>query len=91
MEGGFSIKNLMNLVPGLAIVGIGILSKYFPRVTSVVVFLITAALEFAIFTQGLNWVQIGTAQIVGIPLMIAGVCLYIPSMYETGIEPVKSA
>ncbi len=90
VEGGFSIKSLMNLVPGLAIVGIGILSKYFPRVIGVVVFLITAALEVAIFSKGLNWAQIVTALIVGIPLIIAGVCLYIPGKNEREIEPVKS-
>lgn len=90
VESGFSIKSLMNLAPGLAIVGIGILSKYFPRVTGVLVFLITAALEVAIFSKGLNWAQIVTALIVGIPLIIAGVCLYIPGKNETEIEPVKS-
>jgi hypothetical protein len=90
VEGGLSVKNLMNLAPGLAIVGIGILSKYFPRVTGVVIFLITAALEFVIFSRGFDWAVIGSALIVGIPLIIAGVCLYIPSKYETEIEPVKS-
>ena len=81
---------LMNLIPGLAIVGLGILSKYFPRVTGVLIFIITVVLEFAIFSKGLNWAQFGTALIVGIPLLIAGVCLYIPDKNETEIEPVKS-
>ena len=78
---------LMNLIPGLAIVGLGILSKYFPRVTGILIFIITIGLEIAIFSKGLNWAQIGTALIVGIPLVIAGVCLYSPDKSEINIEP----
>ena len=90
VEGGFSVKNLMNLIPGLAIVGLGILSKHFPRSIGVLVFLITVALEFVILSKGLGWAQIGTAIIVGVPLIIAGMCLFSRNKNGTGIDPEKS-
>jgi low affinity Fe/Cu permease len=78
---------IMNLMPGLAIIGLGILSRYFPRLIAVFVFLITIALEIVIFSKGLNWAQIGTAFIVGVPLLIAGVCLYLPDKSEIRVTP----
>jgi hypothetical protein len=82
--GGFTWKIFAN--PGLAIVGLGLLSKKFPRAIGVVVFLLTIALEFFIFRRGFNWGTIGTAIIIGVPLMIAGACLYSRDKKETGID-----
>ncbi|MBU0559216.1 MAG: hypothetical protein KJ799_09750 [Bacteroidetes bacterium] len=90
VEHGLSFSTLLNLTPGLAIVGLGVLSKHYPRAIGVVVFLTTAGLVFFILSKGLAWAQIGTAILVGVPLVIAGACLYRPSKYETEIEYVKS-
>ena len=90
VEQGLSFSTLLNLTPGLSIVGLGLLSKHFPRSIGVVVFLITAALEFVILSKGLGWAQIGTALIVGVSLMIAGACLYSRDKNETEIDPEKS-
>ena len=81
---------LMNMIPGLAVVGLGILSKYYPRSIAVLIFLITIVLEVVIFNKGFNWAQIGTALIVGVPLIIAGVCLYMPYKKAIEAEPVNS-
>ncbi|MBN1995944.1 hypothetical protein JW935_00230 [candidate division KSB1 bacterium] len=89
VEHGLSFRNLMNLVPGLAIVGLGILSKYFPRAVGVLVFLGTAFLEFVILRKGLTWGQIATAVIIGVPLVIAGVCLFSRKKNEAGMEEDK--
>lgn len=87
IEHGF-IGLIMNLIPGLVIVGLGILSKYFPRSIAVLVFLITIALEILIFRKGVIWAQIGTSLIIGVPLIIAGVCLYMSPKSEISIKPV---
>jgi hypothetical protein len=90
VEEGVTLRSLQRLVPALAIVGIGILSKYYPRLIGVVVFIATAALEIVILRKGFTWAQIGTALIVGIPLITAGVCLYLPSKSEIEVETVES-
>lgn len=84
LTGRFSLTHLLNLTPGLAIVGLSILSKHFPRVIGVVVLLCTAALEVLIFKRGFNWGQIVTALIIGVPLIFAGVCLYSGEKNDVG-------
>jgi hypothetical protein len=90
VEEGVIFRSVQRLVPPLAIVGLGILSKYYPRLVGVVVFIATAALEFVILRKGFTWAQIGTALIVGIPLTFAGVCLYLPTKSEISDEAVKN-
>jgi hypothetical protein len=75
-EQGLSFSTLLNLIPGLVIIAIGLLSKHFPRSIGVVVFLATAVLEYFILSKGFTWPQIGTAIIVGVPLIVAGWYLY---------------
>ena len=70
-HGIFSLDFFMNALPGLAISGIGVLSKYFPKTIGVVVLLFTIYLEIVIFNRGFDWAQIGTAFIVGVPLLAA--------------------
>ena len=86
VEEGVTFGSVQRLLPPLAIVGLGILSKHYPRLVGVVVFIATAALEFVILRKGFTWAQIGTALIVGVPLIIAGLCLYLPSKSEFRIE-----
>jgi len=90
VEKGLSLSALINLIPGLAIAGLGFLSMHFPRAIGIVVFLATATLEFVILSKGFVWAQIGTAIIVGVPLLIAGNCLYSPDKNETVVNPKKS-
>jgi hypothetical protein len=76
MSHGLSIGTLMEAAPGLAIVGIGWLSKKFPRIVGTIVFAGTAVLTFFILQQGINIGQITTAVVISVPLTLAGVCLF---------------
>ena len=83
LENGFSIGALMESAPGLAIVGIGWLSKKFPRTIGVIVLVITAALLFIILQKGFVIGQIITAVVVSVPLTIAGISLMVGDRIET--------
>jgi len=76
MSHAFSLTTLMEAAPGLAIVGIGLLSKRFPRIVGTLVFIATAALEFVILGKGFTIGQITTSVVVGVPLILAGLCLF---------------
>jgi len=75
-HGIFSINFLMNVLPGLIIAGLGILSKYFPRVIAVVLFFIMIALVIFILRRDIDWGSVGTALIVGFPLLAASIGLW---------------
>jgi hypothetical protein len=76
MSHAFSLTTLMESLPGLAVVGIGLLSKKFPRIVGVLVFIATAALEVLILTRGFTIGQLATAVFIGVPLVLAGLCLF---------------
>lgn len=86
LENGFSIGALMESAPGLAIVGIGGLSKKFPRIIGVIVLVITAALLFIILQKGFVIGQIITAVVVSVPLTIAGISLMVGDRIETNSD-----
>jgi hypothetical protein len=91
MDGGSLIGILMQAAPGLAIAGIGLLAKKYPRPVGLVVTLATACLILLIMTVGLAnsksfWGQIAVAVIVGAPLLTAGVLLFLPSRGEAEAE-----
>jgi hypothetical protein len=90
VEEGVTLTTMLRLVPALSIVGIGVLSKYYPRIIAIVVFIATAALEVVILKKGLTWAQIGTALIIGIPMITAGICLYLPDKNEIAAAPEQS-
>jgi len=75
-NGIFSINFLMNALPGLIIAGLGILSKYFPRVIAVVLFFIMIALVTFIFRKDIDWGTIGGSLIIGVPLLAASLGLW---------------
>lgn len=75
-HGIFSINFIMNVLPGLIIAGLGILSKHFPRVVAVVLFFIMIALITFILRRGFEWATIGTALIIGVPLLAASLGLW---------------
>jgi hypothetical protein len=86
MSHGLSIGTLMEAAPGLAIVGIGWLSKKFPRIVGTLVFAVTAVLVFFILRKGFTIGQITTAVVISIPLILAGACLFVRERDEAGIE-----
>lgn len=90
------IAVFMNSLLGLVFLTIGLFSKWFPRTIGVVVILATVVLLF--ITIGLRdnpvWAEIGGAMIIGVPLILAGVCLYLeprrvtPDLDESDIDLV---
>jgi len=86
MSHGLSISTLMEAGPGLAIAGIGWLSRKFPRIVGVFVFAVTAALEFVILQKGFTIGQLTTATVIGVPLVLAGVSLFIGGRDEGSSE-----
>jgi hypothetical protein len=87
MEGGPSLGTLINVTPGLAIVGLGLLSKKFPREIGGIILVITAILVLIIFSKGLTIYQVATALIVAVPLVTAAAFLFTRDKSEPGIEP----
>lgn len=73
---GFSLISLLEATPGLLIFGIGWLSRVFPRVIGTLIFVLTAALLVFILGKGFTIGQLTTAVVIGVPLILAGVCLF---------------
>jgi hypothetical protein len=71
-----SVGRLMQTIPGLAIAGVGLLSRKYPRPIGIVVLALTALLLVVILGKGLSWGQIATAVVIGIPLVLAALCLW---------------
>ena len=78
MSHGLSLTTLMEAAPGLVVVAIGWLSRKFPRTVGMFVFAATAVLEFIILGKGFTIGQMATATFIGVPLILAGVCLFVP-------------
>jgi hypothetical protein len=66
---------VMNILPGLIVAGIGVLSKLYPRPAGALILAASAFLLWKIFSRGFDWGSIATAVIVCVPLGIGGVYL----------------
>jgi hypothetical protein len=84
---GLSWETLLGAAPMLAIVGVGLLSKKFPRMAGGMTFVLTAGLVFVILKKGLTIVQAGTALVVGVPLATAAAFLFRRDKSESENEP----
>ena len=91
MSHGLSVSTLMEALPGLAIVGVGLLAKKFPRVIGVLVFAMTAVLLFFVLQKGFTLGQISTALAIGVPMILAGVCLFARDRGNFGGEEETAA
>jgi len=89
LDAGSFIGVIMSILPGLAIVGIGLLARKYPRVIGLII--IVVAMASIIFILGIRkgWGQIITAVVIGIPLLIAGRSLFKEDKSE--IEPASAA
>ncbi|MEJ2105045.1 MAG: hypothetical protein P8X47_10780 [Ignavibacteriaceae bacterium] len=83
LENGFSIGILIESIPGLVIIGVGWLSKKYPRTIGIIVLVVTVVLLFIILSKGFVIGQIITAVIISVPLTIAGVSLFVGDRIET--------
>jgi hypothetical protein len=97
MSHGLSVATIMEAAPGLIVVGIGWLSGKFPRLVGILVFVVTAGLLVVILGKGFNLGQITTAAVIGIPLILAGLCLFTRDRSDadldddTSTKPVTTA
>jgi hypothetical protein len=91
MDVGSFAGILVSASPGLAIAGIGLLAKRYPRPVGILAFVAAILLIMLIMTVGLRnsgslWGQIEVAAVVGVPLMTAGVCLFIGGKADVDVE-----
>ena len=87
VDSGLSLETFLGVAPMLAIVGVGLLSKKFPRIAGGMTFVITAGLVFVILKKGLTIAQAGTALVVGLPLATAAAFLFTRDKSEAENEP----
>jgi hypothetical protein len=85
-DSGSVVGILISATPGLSIAGVGLLSRVYPRPAGVVILVATAALLWKILGKGLGWGQIGTAAIVGVPLILAALCLITRKRVDEDVE-----
>ncbi len=83
-ENGLTLGGLMEAAPWLAIVGIGWLSRKFPKTIGAIIFVVTVLLLGFILSKGFTVGQITTAAVVCIPMGLAGACLYARQQPEAG-------
>jgi len=83
MENGLTLGGLLESSPWLCIIGIGWLSRKYPRTIGIVMFVVAAVLVFFILQKGLTVGQLSTALLVCLPLILAGACLFARERTET--------
>jgi len=91
MDASSFLSVVMQILPGLAIAGIGLLSRKYPRPIGIVVFAATAILLWLILHRGTGWGQLATAAVICIPLGLAGAALFVRDKTEGDAEPANSA
>lgn len=89
VDSGLSLETFPRMASMLAIVGVGLLSKKFPRIAGGMTFVITAGLVFVILKKGLTITQAGTALIIGVPLATAAAFLFTRDKSEPENEPKR--
>jgi len=75
-RGIFTLDFLMNILPGVIVASLGVLAIFLPRVIAVVIFAVMIFAEFIILRRGIDWATIGTASLIGIPLLLASFALW---------------
>jgi hypothetical protein len=81
-ENGLTLAGLMEAAPWLVIVGIGLLSRKFPKTIGAIIFAVTALLLVFILGKGFTVGQIATAAVVCVPMGLAGACLFANDRHE---------
>lgn len=87
VDSGFTLGAFLTVASMLAIVGVGLLSKKFPRIAGGILLVITAGLVFVTLKRELAIAQGAMALVVAGPLAIAAACLFMRDKSEPDIEP----
>jgi hypothetical protein len=72
---GLSLEGLAEAMPGLAIALIGYLARKFPRVIGAVMLVATVVIVYFVLHNRVNWGQLTTAALIGLPLGLSAVML----------------
>lgn len=70
------LGKIMQSLPGLVVVGIGLLARKYPRPVGILVLAVTVFMVVFILGKGFTWGQIGTAALIGIPMLLATLGLF---------------
>ena len=70
-HGIFSGDFLMNVLPGLVVTGIGVLSRFYPRPAAGVILLTAIAFLSQRLSRDTSWATIGVILIIDVPLLVA--------------------
>jgi len=94
-DAGSFVNTLKAISPGLAIAGIGLFSKKYPRPVGILALVAACLMILIIVSIGLRnsgslWSQILVAIVIGAPLMTAGVCLLWGDKKAVEAEPDNS-
>lgn len=94
LDGGSPVGVLMSALPGLAVAGVGLLSRKYPKAVGIVTLVTAGLMMLLIMTVGLRntgslWTQTAVALLVGVPLITAGVCLLVGDRTAGGAEAEK--
>lgn len=84
LESGFTLKAILASLPFWGIVGVGWLSKKFPKTIGGIILGITLVLLFVILKKGFVIGQIITSVVISVPLFIAGVSLIVGDRHYPG-------
>lgn len=76
LENGFSFGTVIEGLPGLVIIALGLLANKYPRTIGTLVFAVATILLVLVLSKGITLAQIATALLVCSPLAIAGACLF---------------
>lgn len=75
-HGVFSMSFIMNVLPCLFVVGVGITAKFYPRAASIGIYIYAALLVTFICRRGFSWGTLASSLIFAFPLLAAGFVLW---------------
>jgi MFS family permease len=75
-HGIFSMSFIMNVLPCLFVVGVGITAKFYPRAASIGMFIYAALLIAFMCRRGFSWGTLGSSLIFTFPLLAASLGLW---------------
>lgn len=90
MDAGSFVGTLVSIAPGLAIAGLGLLARKYPRPAGVVVLCLTVFFMVMILSR-ITWGQIVTAILIGVPMILAGLALILPEKADTDTPSDRGA
>ncbi len=77
LDAGSFTGIIISVLPGLAIAGLGLFASKYPRVIGIVIIVLAVAAMIFLVTFKEGWGQIVTAAVIGIPLLLAGIGLFV--------------